>query len=75
MATRYFCDICKKEVSTSTDLKKVSISAIVTDNICDDQTRTVASLKIEMCRQCFIDNESTLRNEIEGLPNLLEAKT
>ncbi len=70
---KFFCDICHREVPSQQDLKKLCISAIVTDNCLDDPVRTCTSLTIEMCRACFTKNEPILRKEIEGLPNFLKA--
>jgi len=68
LVTKYFCDCCKQEVPTKPELKKLTISAIVEDNICDDPFRTCASLHLEMCRQCFMKYEPLIRKDIEELP-------
>jgi hypothetical protein len=74
MVTRYYCDCCKKEVESSSDLKKDSISIILTDNQCDDPHRTIASLHFDLCRRCLLENEPMLRKQIEELPSFLSDK-
>jgi len=65
MTTKYFCDRCKREVETKTDLKTISVSAILTDYACDSQTRTIGGVKVEVCQHCLMDIEYPLRKMVE----------
>ena len=73
MVTKYYCDVCKREVESKYDLKTICVHASVTDQHEEDGRRSITSLTVEVCRKCQIKNEPTLKSEIDGLLNLLEA--